>query len=67
LEDFVAAVEAALGQKAERKLLPMQSGDVPATFANTDLLERLTGYRPSTPISTGVPNFVAWYRERYRQ
>jgi UDP-glucuronate 4-epimerase len=67
LEDFVAAVEAALGQKAERKLLPMQSGDVPATFANTDLLERLTSYRPSTPISTGVPNFVAWYRERYRQ
>ena len=67
LEDFVAAVEAALGQKAERKLLAMQSGDVPATFANTDLLEGLTGYRPSTPVSIGVPAFVAWYRERYQQ
>ena len=67
LKDFVAAVEAALGRKAERKLMPMQSGDVPATFANTDLLERLTGYRPSTSIATGVPHFVAWYRDHYRQ
>ncbi len=66
LEDFVAAVERALGKKAERKLLPMQRGDVPATFANADLLERLTGYRPSTPVETGVPRFVDWYREHYR-
>ncbi|QAY94915.1 UDP-glucuronate 5-epimerase [Methylovirgula ligni] len=65
LEDFVAAVERALGKKAERKLLPMQMGDVPATFANTDLLEKLTGYRPATSVEEGVPRFVAWYREHY--
>ncbi len=40
----------------------MQPGDVPATFANSDLLERLTGYRPSTDIADGVANFVTWYR-----
>jgi UDP-glucuronate 4-epimerase len=67
LEDFVGAVEEALGQKATRKLLPMQMGDVPATFANTDLLERVTGYRPSTPINVGVPRFVDWYRHYYRR
>jgi UDP-glucuronate 4-epimerase len=66
LEDFVASVEHALGQKAKRKLLPMQIGDVPATFANTDLLKALTGYRPSTPIGVGVPRFVDWYRTHYR-
>jgi UDP-glucuronate 4-epimerase len=65
LEDFVAAVEHALGQKAKRKLLPMQMGDVPATFANTDLLKALTDYRPSTPIGVGVPHFVDWYRAHY--
>jgi UDP-glucuronate 4-epimerase len=66
LEDFVAAVEHALGQKAQRKLVPMQMGDVPATFANTDLLEKLTRYRPSTPVSVGVPRFVDWYRGHYK-
>ena len=66
LEDFVASVEHALGQKAKRKLLPMQMGDVPATFANTDLLKALTGYRPSTPIDVGVPRFVDWYRAHYQ-
>ncbi len=65
LEDFVASVEHALGQTAKRKLLPMQIGDVPATFANTDLLKALTGYRPSTPIDVGVPHFVDWYRAHY--
>ena len=43
----------------------MQDGDVRATFAAADLLERLTGYKPSTPISVGVPAFVAWYKEHY--
>jgi UDP-glucuronate 4-epimerase len=45
--------------------MDMQKGDVPATFASADLLERLTGYRPSTPVSEGVENFVRWYREHY--
>ncbi len=65
LEDFVAAIEAALQRKAQRNPMPMQKGDVPATFANTDLLFRLTGYRPATPVGEGVPAFVAWYRHYF--
>ncbi len=65
LEDFVVAVEQAIGRKARHNLMPMQMGDVPATFANTDLLFALTGYRPSTSVHDGVPKFIAWYREYY--
>src|SRR5690606_16700656 len=54
LLDFVTAIETALGKKAKRNLLPMQPGDVPATFANADLLERLTGYKPATEVAAGV-------------
>jgi UDP-glucuronate 4-epimerase len=43
----------------------MQPGDVPATFADTGLLERLTGFRPNTPVAKGVAEFVAWYRAYY--
>ena len=63
LMDFIAAIENALGKKAIRNYLPMQKGDVPRTFANTDLLERLTGYRPHTSIEEGVGALVDWYRE----
>lgn len=66
LLDFIAACEKSLGVTAKRKYLPMQQGDVPATFASADLLERLTGYKPSTPIQPGVDAFVAWYRQHYR-
>jgi UDP-glucuronate 4-epimerase len=66
LEDFIATLEAAIGRKAIRHDLPMQPGDVPATWASTDLLERLTGFRPATPLSVGVPAFVAWYRDYHR-
>jgi UDP-glucuronate 4-epimerase len=65
LLDFVEAIENALGRKAERNLMPMQPGDVPTTFANADLLERLTGYRPATRVEEGVARFVEWYREYY--
>jgi UDP-glucuronate 4-epimerase len=65
LLDFVEAIEVALGRKAERILLPMQPGDVPATFASADLLERLTGYRPATGVGEGVAKFVDWYRGYY--
>ena len=58
---FIEAVEAAVGKKAVRNYLPMQKGDVPATFASVDRLEALTGYRPGTPVSVGVPKFVQWY------
>lgn len=65
LLDFIAAIEAATGRVAEKRLLPMQPGDVPATWADTGLLERLTGTRPTTPVSEGVARFVAWYRDYY--
>ncbi len=66
LMDFVAAVEAATGRTAERRYRPMPPGDVERTFASTDLLEALTGYRPATPLRDGIAAFVAWYREHYR-
>jgi len=65
LTDFIAAIEAATGRTARRNLMPMQPGDVPATWADTTLLERLTGGAPQTPIAEGVARFVAWYRDYY--
>ena len=61
LMDFVAEVEEAMGIKAWLELLPMQPGDMNATFADGDLLERLTGYRPSTPLKVGVRAFCDWF------
>jgi UDP-glucuronate 4-epimerase len=63
---FVQAVEAALGMQAEKRFLPMQPGDVPATWADARLIEALTGPLPRTEIGEGVRRFVAWYREFYR-
>lgn len=65
LMDYIAELERALGRTAEKTFLPMQDGDVPNTTASPDLLERLTGYKPETPISVGVPAFVGWFRQRY--
>jgi UDP-glucuronate 4-epimerase len=65
LLDFIAEIERALGRRAVQNLMPMQPGDVPATWASSDLLEALTGYRPLTPISVGVAALCDWYRERY--
>jgi len=62
---FVEVLEATLGRKAEKRTLPMQPGDVVATRADTDALQRDTGFAPSTPIETGIPEFVRWYREFY--
>lgn len=66
LMDYIGELEKALGREAKKTFLPMQDGDVRATYASADLLEVLTEYKPSTPISVGVPAFVAWYREHYR-
>jgi UDP-glucuronate 4-epimerase len=63
LMDFIGAIEDAIGRKAEYNFMPMQAGDVPATWADASLLERLTGYRPQTDFRDGVAEFVAWYRE----
>jgi UDP-glucuronate 4-epimerase len=65
LDDFIAVIEEVLGRKAQRRELPMQPGDVPATWASTALLEKITGFRPAVPLSDGVRAFVAWYREYY--
>ena len=65
LLDFIGAIENALGQKAEKRLLPLQDGDVPATYANTDLLNDWVGFVPGTSVQDGVGRFVAWYREYY--
>ncbi len=58
----VGELERCLGLKAKRELLPMQPGDVPETYADVDDLMRDVGFRPSTPIETGIRNFVDWYR-----
>jgi UDP-glucuronate 4-epimerase len=63
LADFIAALEGALGRKAELELLPLQPGDVPDTWASSTRLAEAVGYRPATPISEGVARFVAWYRD----
>lgn len=63
LTDFIDAIEVALGMKTTRNLMPMQPGDVPRTWADASLLQRLTGYRPETDVQTGVQKFVDWYRD----
>ncbi|MGC9954197.1 MAG: NAD-dependent epimerase/dehydratase family protein [Rhizomicrobium sp.] len=66
LTDFIAALERALGKKAEMCFEPMQPGDVEKTCADIEETRRDLGFAPTTPISIGVPKFVAWYREYYR-
>ena len=66
LIDFVQAIEEALGMTAKKNLLPMQPGDVPATWADASLIEALTGPLPRTAIRDGVRRFVDWYRDYYR-
>ena len=61
LRDFIAAIEAAVGQTAEKNFMPMQPGDVPATWADTRLLNQLIGEMPQTPLQKGVQAFVDWY------
>ncbi len=65
LMDFIEAIEEAVGKKAIRNYMPMQMGDVPATWADTTLLQRLTGFKPQTDIRDGMKSFVAWYRDYY--
>jgi UDP-glucuronate 4-epimerase len=62
---YIEVLEQCLGRKAEKRLLPLQPGDVPDTYADVEALRRDTGYSPATPIETGIERFVAWYREFY--
>lgn len=66
LMDFIGAIETATGRVAEKQFLPMQDGDVVATYARTDLLDEWVGFAPATPIGAGVERFVRWYRDYYK-
>jgi UDP-glucuronate 4-epimerase len=66
LLDCIAILERCLGVKAKLDLLPMQPGDVVSTMADVSALESAVGFRPDTPLETGIARFVAWYKEYYR-
>ncbi len=66
LMDFIEAIEVAVGHPAEKRFLPLQDGDVPATFADVSELAEWTGFRPATPVAEGVGAFVRWYREYFQ-
>ncbi len=66
LMDFIAALESALGVEAQKNFLPMQPGDVYATYADTTELSLVTGYKPKVNIADGVERFVQWYRNYYQ-
>lgn len=65
LTDYIAAIEACLGRKAEKRLLPLQQGDMPGTCADVEDLVRDAGYKPATPVETGIKRFVDWYLGYY--
>jgi len=65
LLDFIGCIESALGKTAIKQLLPMQPGDVPATYASTQALQDWVGFAPSTPLVEGIGSFVRWYRTYY--
>jgi UDP-glucuronate 4-epimerase len=66
LLDYIGCLEETLGLKAQKNMLPLQDGDVPATYANVDALHDWVGFTPATDIRTGIARFVAWYREYYK-
>jgi len=63
---YIEVLEQCLGKQAEKNMLPLQQGDVPATYADIDDLMRDVGFKPNTPIEKGIDNFVRWYREFYK-
>lgn len=67
LLDFIAIIEREMGKTAQKNWLPMQPGDVPATYADIDALTAATGFRPTTSPEVGIRRFVQWYQSYYRQ
>ena len=65
LMDFITTIETAMDKKAEKNMLPMQPGDVPATYADVQDLMDDVGFKPSTPLSVGIQKFVDWYKDYY--
>ena len=64
---FIEVLEQAIGKQAKKKLLPIQPGDVPATYADIEDLSRDVAFKPVTPIEVGIPRFIEWYREFYKK
>ena len=64
---FIEVLEQAIGKSAKKKFLPIQPGDVPATYADIEDLSRAVGFKPATPIEVGIPRFVEWYRKFYKK
>jgi UDP-glucuronate 4-epimerase len=62
---FIEVLEDCLGRKAQKNMLPLQPGDVLATYADVDNLVKDVGFKPSTPIEEGMKHFIAWYRSYY--
>ncbi|MGV3580937.1 MAG: NAD-dependent epimerase [Methylophilus sp.] len=67
LLDFIGFIEQAIGKKAIKEYLPMQPGDVKATYADTSALEAWVGFKPNTPLEAGVEKFIAWYTQYYSE
>jgi len=67
LMNFIEVLERCLGKKALKNMVPIQPGDVPATYADVDDLMKAVGFKPATPIEDGIQKFVDWYREYYKQ
>jgi UDP-glucuronate 4-epimerase len=67
LMQFIEAIEAAVGQTAQKNFLPLQPGDVPATHADVSELQAWTGFKPTMPVNEGVRRFVAWYRDYFQR
>lgn len=66
LMDYIKAIETSLDMIADKNFLPLQSGDVPATSSDTSELEKWVGFKPNTPVESGVAQFVDWYRDFYK-
>jgi len=65
LMDFITTIEQAMGKTAQKNMLPMQPGDVPATYADVQALMDDVGFKPSTPLKVGIQKFVDWYQSYY--
>jgi UDP-glucuronate 4-epimerase len=66
LMEYIGAIEAALGKTAKKNFMPLQDGDVPATYANVSELGAWTGFKPAMPVTEGVARFVRWYRDYFK-
>ena len=64
--DYISALEKALGKKAKKELLPLQTGDVPETFADVDDLVEQFHYKPATTVEDGISSFVSWYKDYFK-